>query len=101
MLCVGRPGQGAVAAMANDDDPTLDPFLFELLLQDVKLVPLQDAARAMEGVEFLHPETPNRRRRRGDRSTLCCLCQEKRPHLLPLGSRLQCLFELLFEVPGR
>ena len=48
--------------MANSDDPPLDPFLLELLLQDVKLVPLQDAARAMEGVEFLHPGPPSRRR---------------------------------------
>ena len=31
-------------------------------LPGVKLVPLQDAARAMEGVEFLHPGPPSRRR---------------------------------------
>ena len=38
-------------------DVVVDPFFFELLLQDQPLVGLQEAARAMHGVEFLHGGT--------------------------------------------
>ena len=51
--------------MADDDNPDLDPFFFELLLQDVPLVSLLSAANDMEGVVFLHPTqaSPNRKHR--------------------------------------
>lgn len=47
----------------SDHGAFLDPFFFEFLLQGEPLVPLLQAALAMDQLEFLHPGPPSRRRR--------------------------------------